>query len=137
MIKRRRIGAAAAALGMAALALPVYTAAPAAASSWPIWEVRTTDKWAGYGKFDHDGDRILAADQDVDGRSIVVVWKTDYGRSGTCKNSQGGGVEKVCNYNLSEQGRIQIKACLSNNGSAPYGCGKPSNWVSIGDGTGY
>ncbi|MFF0745086.1 hypothetical protein ACFYVL_32270 [Streptomyces sp. NPDC004111] len=85
------------------------------------------------GCFQSNGDDIGVRDQRKDGLRAVVTWKTNYGRSGKCQETRGGGKSTICNYNMKKGKKVRFKVDVRNgaNGnpkfSSPY-----SPWLSIG-----
>src|SRR3954464_5256131 len=52
--------------------------------------------------FADNGDVFWVKDTEKDGRSSVAVWQTRDGRSGSCRNADGYGTWKSCNYDFAE-----------------------------------
>lgn len=133
---RSRIARRVIAAGVILVALLSIPLTASAEPGWPDYAVRTSVAFSGYGRFNADGDRVMAVDQDYDGYGVAIHWRTNYGRTGVCSNRSGVGEIKVCNYNMSEQGNFKMKACLTN-GTRTFACGAESYWIDISSGTIY
>ncbi|MBZ4321060.1 hypothetical protein [Streptomyces huiliensis] len=59
--------------------------------------------------FDKDGDKVYVKDTKANGKSAVGLWATNYGRTGGCRNKLGEDKWAVCNYNMREEGHIQLE----------------------------
>ncbi|MGK5638133.1 hypothetical protein ACSNOK_07405 [Streptomyces sp. URMC 126] len=59
--------------------------------------------------FDKNGDKVYVKDTKGNGKSAVGLWSTNYGRSGGCRNKLTAGKWAVCNYNMREEGHIQLE----------------------------
>ncbi|MEU4219238.1 hypothetical protein [Actinoplanes sp. NPDC026623] len=91
--------------------------------------------WVTEGCFIANGDDITARDMHADGLRSVTGWQTDYGRSGECQNGQGEGWTVTCYYDMNETGRVKLRSCTRNGGTAPNTkCSSWSLWVSISTG---
>ena len=90
---------------------------------------------AGTGSFATYGDVIGAEDNKADGVRAVTEWKTNYGRSGECQDSDGAnnGVA-YCNYDFRESALIEFQVVLRNGSNGPDELSSGwSGWESIGD----
>lgn len=56
------------------------------------------------------GDKIYVKDTKADGYSAVGYFRTDYGRTGGCRNSHGAGTWGVCNFNMKEGHKVTLWA---------------------------
>ncbi|MGW2380801.1 hypothetical protein [Streptomyces sp. NPDC001658] len=113
-----------------AAAAVVLAAGPANAIS--IW-MSTSDN-AGSGYFQNYDDTIGVSDTEADGMSTVTRWETDYGRSGTCVDSNGAdNGYKVCDYDFDEDGYGRIKVCLRDysNDIGWINCSTWSDWHPV------
>ncbi|MEU7556603.1 hypothetical protein AB0B01_30505 [Streptomyces sp. NPDC044571] len=45
----------------------------------------------------------------ADGKSAVALWQTNYGRTGGCRNKLTAGKWAECNYDMREEGYIQLQ----------------------------
>lgn len=78
---------------------------------------------AGYACFLSTGDKFKVSDNYADGLRSVVLWVTDYGRSGECHNANGAESGWVwCNYNFKEDRivRFLVVARDGANGADQY-----------------
>jgi len=80
----------------------VFAGAGLAAAAPPAGSVCSgDDNWVN-SCFTPDGDVFWVKDTEKDGRSSVAVWQTRDGRSGYCRNANGYGTWKQCNYDFKE-----------------------------------
>lgn len=86
----------------------------------------------GWGCFQPYGDHIFVQDSLWEGQGVQVYWETDYGRSDTCRDSNGtsDGV-KDCNYNMREDGELRFRLQLTDDGSIVDETSW-SGWIDIG-----
>jgi hypothetical protein len=92
--KSRRLGACAVSvLAVGLLGLPSAAAAKA--------QCVGNDAGA-YVCFEGRGDKFTVRDTSDNDMSAAVVWRTSYGREGTCRNSRGKGTVVTCNYDMAE-----------------------------------
>lgn len=78
---------------------------------------------AGYACFYSTGDKFSVYDNYEDGLRSVVMWVTDYGRSGECHNANGAASGRVwCNYNFKEDHIVRFIVVARNgaNGKDQY-----------------
>lgn len=52
--------------------------------------------------FESEGDDFWVRDNEADGKSAAVKWRTDYGRTGKCINSHGSGTWHECMFDMAE-----------------------------------
>jgi hypothetical protein len=72
---------------------------------------------AGFACFYSDGDWFKVGDNFEDGMRAVVIWVTDYGRSGECHDADGAANGYTwCNFNLAE-GHTVVFSVVSRNGA--------------------
>jgi hypothetical protein len=94
-----------------AIAAPAHTTA--VSPTGPISCITTPDGGAA-ACFQTSGDHIYVYDTKADGHHAVAVWRTSYGRTGTCTNMNSNGntydTEKNCNYDLNEGETIEFRA---------------------------
>ncbi|MFE3323335.1 hypothetical protein [Streptomyces sp. NPDC059176] len=85
--------------------------------------------------FDKAGDKVLVKDTRGDGKSAVALWRTNYGRSGACRNKLGAGTWATCNYNMREEGYIQLQNARYDGDTGSWTYPNPrvySIWLPIG-----
>ncbi|MEU2084578.1 hypothetical protein ABZ569_22280 [Streptomyces albus] len=118
------------------VALVAMAATPAEAVSFPQYPGRVKNADFSAGAFQSKGDYVGALDFAADGKSAVTRWKTDYGRSGRCWDTNGAqNGFTACNYNMKENRFIKFQVCHANYGSSSYSkCSEWSPWVSIRNG---
>jgi hypothetical protein len=92
---------------LAATALMAGGAAPAADAGKHKRKCVGNDAGA-YACFQAYGDKFFLKDTTANAMSAGVVWKTSYGREGTCVNVHGKGKWVVCEYNMRESGTIKF-----------------------------
>ncbi|MFF5537993.1 hypothetical protein ACFY71_36975 [Streptomyces cinerochromogenes] len=86
--------------------------------------------------FDKAGDKVLVKDTLADGRSAVGLWETNYGRTGGCRNGLGAGVWAECNYDMREEGYIQLQNARYDGDTGAWTYPNPrvySVWLPIGN----
>ncbi|MGW0366689.1 hypothetical protein [Streptomyces sp. NPDC002990] len=90
-----------------AMAALLATGAPAHAADTQVTD--TTQfcnlpfERAGNGCFYSDGDKFTVQDMLVDGKRSVLAWRTSYGRTGECHDSNGANnAPTTCDYDLRE-----------------------------------
>ncbi|MFI0978091.1 hypothetical protein ACH4SP_13975 [Streptomyces sp. NPDC021093] len=124
---------------------PVQTAPAAARAAQPTASVSVNAKGitcidlygnrklVATGCFQSNGDDIGVRDHRKDGLRAVVTWRTNYGRSGKCQETRGGGKSTICNYNMKKGKKVQFKVDVRNgaNGRPKYSSAY-SPWLSIG-----
>ncbi|MEU7136051.1 hypothetical protein [Streptomyces sp. NPDC046261] len=84
--------------------------------------------------FDKAGDKVYVKDTKADGKSAVGLWRTDYGRSGGCRNKLTAGKWAQCNYNMREGGNIQLQNARYDGETRKFIYPEPrvySPWLSI------
>jgi hypothetical protein len=126
-------------LAVAGVAGAIIMATPAYAVTFPSVSPGRVENSAGsVGAFQSDGDYVGVNDWAFDNKSAVTRWETDYGRTGTCVDSDGAqnGMH-ACNYDLAETGDIKFQVCHKNfsAGTGYEQCSSWSPWVSIADGS--
>ncbi|MEX2980945.1 hypothetical protein [Streptomyces sp. C36] len=85
--------------------------------------------------FDKAGDKVYVKDTKADGKSAVGLWRTDYGRSGGCRNKLTAGKWAECNYDMREEGSIQLQNARYDGQSGKFTYPDPrvySVWLPIG-----
>lgn len=90
-------------LGLGGTASATETASPSAAPA--CYGVSDPP---GSGCFRPYGDDIVVHDKVEDGIGVQVYWKTNYGRSGTCRDKDSGGGAKYCYYDMSEGRQVRL-----------------------------
>lgn len=90
-------------LATAALVLGTATAATAHTTGPPSGEpLFCISEQIVISCFEQDGDDFWVYDNEPDGRSAVVLWRTSYGRADECRNSHGYGKWHECTYDMAE-----------------------------------
>lgn len=106
---RIAVAAVAGVLGAGLVATPSHAA-------WGCMNViihPNTDERAAQGCFNSYGDHFTIADYRADGYRAVVEWRTDYGRTGECHDSNGADNGAVdCNEDLAETGNVSIRTVI-------------------------
>ena len=102
---------------------------------------RVSGDYSSGGCFQADGDVLWVADNNPDGESVAVQWKTNYGRAGLCRDTHGVHAWSYvrCNKNFKENKSIKFRAgkcnqTKTNPGRLPsdyHAWGKWTPWLSV------
>ncbi|MEV6395419.1 hypothetical protein AB0M39_11675 [Streptomyces sp. NPDC051907] len=85
--------------------------------------------------FDKAGDKVYVKDTLADHKSAVGLWQTNYGRTGGCRNKHEAGTWAKCNYDMREEGHIQLQNARYDGETNRFTCPNPrvySVWLPIG-----
>lgn len=84
----------------------------------------------GTGCFESNGDKIGVEDTKKDGIGVQVHWETDYGRERVCRDTNSGGGQAFCDYDMKEGREVRITLQFTDNGKVVDAIG-PSQWMTI------
>ena len=99
-----------------ALATFGVSTSPAFASNFSSTTVGAIARW------DDSSNTISATDTQIDSASAVAQLRRPNGNVTTYTNSNKEGSTRLWSVSVAEDANIQIRACKSDNGGAPFGC---------------